>query len=512
MCKSSSFMEWLPPELLTIIFSYVHEDSRSLFKEINDRISAEKRLEMNPEKPDILKRSELTVARSNAQRYLASSSCFPFAPAAVFNRWRNVLCCSPAFWEQVVWFIDSNPTSVEEAKAHLARTRGLPIDITITRREDLITAWSEARERARVWTFMDILLPEAHRWRSLHIDVASSSSLPIIATEFTVKAPLLQLISFNCERDRPPTKDNMHNGYQSYLNRVALSMDESFPVLTVLVLDGLNFAYCCEERRFWVGLETKLEQLAVINYRPGVVLDKVTVVKAFERISSVTTLLSLKFVNVRFAPPRPIYPDDPPFVPFDIDFVEDLVLDTIDPEPLLEIFERCIFHSLHFLHIARCPDLPIGLLGDLDQQLRFLSFDDLPPTVNLEGFVTDLRSRALFFANCPLVSDSFLEYLTRYKDVATQPGAATVYPGGRRFACPNLNALIMHHCKDFSVESMKNTIEKRRFFLDAEGPPLPVMVRPDLQFVFMKGCIQDRLSEEDLAWFKKQVPEFAIEA
>ena len=80
----------------------------------------------------------------------------PLALARVSRGWRHIILNTPQFWR----YIDLNSrTNVSLVRAHVERSLEYPLDIAIKFLETT----------ARLSTFIDVLLPHAHRWRTLEI-------------------------------------------------------------------------------------------------------------------------------------------------------------------------------------------------------------------------------------------------------------------------------------------------------------------------------------------------------
>ena len=82
--------------------------------------------------------------------------------ASVSRTWRDVILHSPIFWHT----IDLSPgrANMSLVKSHVSRSRQSPLDITIQ-------SWQNSR--VQLCALLDVVVPHAHRWRTL--DVRSNS-------------------------------------------------------------------------------------------------------------------------------------------------------------------------------------------------------------------------------------------------------------------------------------------------------------------------------------------------
>ncbi|KAL4072393.1 hypothetical protein V8B97DRAFT_360983 [Scleroderma yunnanense] len=86
--------------------------------------------------------------------------------ASVSRTWRDVILYSPTFWNN----IDLIPgrANMSLVKAHVARSRQCPLDITIQ-------SWQNSH--AQLSALLDVIIPHVHRWRTLDIRLNSHHCL-----------------------------------------------------------------------------------------------------------------------------------------------------------------------------------------------------------------------------------------------------------------------------------------------------------------------------------------------
>ena len=106
--RSSSITD-VPPELLSIIFKFAHENTTPIQQE-KDIIPTWMRMEG----PEGFKNSVTALAHPTIPQDPRSPTLFPYSLATVCSFWRDILCAHPEFWTLVVLFIDSRPTSLVE--------------------------------------------------------------------------------------------------------------------------------------------------------------------------------------------------------------------------------------------------------------------------------------------------------------------------------------------------------------------------------------------------------------
>jgi len=101
--------------------------------------------------------------------------------ASVSRTWRDVILYSPTFWTN----IDITPgrANMSLVKAHTARSRQCLLDITIQ-------SWQNSRPQLSA--LLDVIIPHAHRWRTLDIRSNSHHCLQLVLDKFNdLKLPSL---------------------------------------------------------------------------------------------------------------------------------------------------------------------------------------------------------------------------------------------------------------------------------------------------------------------------------
>jgi hypothetical protein len=128
----------LPPEVLSIIFKFVHDGTIPIQLE-KDIIPTWMRMEGSEGFEQSV--SALVHPTIPEDQHLKSPTLFPYSLAAVCSFWRDILCSHPEFWTLVVLFIDSKPTLLVDASLSLEWSRKHEIDVFITRRDELRPAF-----------------------------------------------------------------------------------------------------------------------------------------------------------------------------------------------------------------------------------------------------------------------------------------------------------------------------------------------------------------------------------
>ena len=138
----------LPPELLSIIFKFVHNNTTPIQLE-KDIIPTWMRMEG----PEGFGQSISALVQPTIPEdpNLKSPTLFPYSLAAVCSFWRDVLCSHPKFWTLIVLFADSKPTPLVDASLFLEWSRKHRIDIFITRRDELRPAfYADRHEKCQI--------------------------------------------------------------------------------------------------------------------------------------------------------------------------------------------------------------------------------------------------------------------------------------------------------------------------------------------------------------------------
>ncbi|KAG5633771.1 hypothetical protein H0H81_005386 [Sphagnurus paluster] len=192
-----------------------------------------------------------------------SPSLFPYNISTVCTAWRAVIAIIPKYWTSIVVLTDISQ-SKSAISSHLEWSKGLPLCVTLTRRNPNFFDDEPATERVRVAAAMSHLLPEIHRFTALEIDVTYTSSLPRILTDIPHPAPRLEQLFLKVAK--PGKFTGLFSG------RPMMPDPSRFPRLQGLHLNGWNFVDIIRHCPSWFdkignGIPLSNTMLTVSNYR-----------------------------------------------------------------------------------------------------------------------------------------------------------------------------------------------------------------------------------------------------
>jgi hypothetical protein len=464
----------LPPELLSIIFKLVHDETTPIQLE-KDIIPPWMRMEG----PEGFEQSLTALIHPPILEdpNLKSPTLFPYSLAAVCSFWRNVLCCHPEFWTLVVLFIDSKLTPLVDASLFLEWSQKQHIHVFITRRDELCPAfYPDRHEKCQINAFLHILKPHLHRCRSLHVDANLSSSIPTIHKILTkIVAPHLESMELVCETHTDDKDDG------------DLNDDDKFggfePELTRLVIDGENFCDPSEDSNFLID-NHGLDQLTIAQYTsPGSDLSDL-----LGFLHCMGSLEQLKFESLRF-PSCSI--DNLQYV-FTIPFVR---LEDVSESLIANIPRFMYFEPLSVLRITRCP---LPSLHNFDNVPNTLILEEISLSVDLLGAVTAWEGEHLWLDRCHSFSDVFLKALGHEHSLTG-------------YLCSEMCRLLLHRLPKFSISLLKKMIKERNtVYVDYDDPDWKPATDfgPAISHLAVVQCGLGKLSAEDDMWFRAHLVEF----
>ncbi len=532
---SGATVEHLPTELLGIIFNHVHDDTRSSAEDFDaslalpfyDSPSTDSTL------ADAGMRATVNDQRQELINFARCPEFFPYNCARVCTKWRDILSSYPAFWTRLVFFIDSQPTSLSDAEERLRWSRNLPIDVIITYRLELPNS-SNKEQRLWIGSLMDVLLPHIGRCRMLHVDAFSSSSLPSFQFQAGVhyRAPFLTDLSLSCEQDdKNSPSDFNYTTHEDEDDQNPLTdlkyWDSPFSCLSLknVTIDGLTLRRACSNDVHWLNSQTHIEQLAIVEskFLPGSDFDNkipdpnahhLSLLSALDFIESVNTKLAyLRLHNFTF------YLDTCASFPtynYSLPLLHTLLLANVSLSSAKELFRLCAFPSLSVLHLSEFKELDRAIFDSMsiDVAALFLSLiDDL----DIAKFLGGWYGYGLCLMKCFWTSDTLLHELTK-----TCETAEGIPPpeGGKNFLCPNMSVIFLMLCPIFSVDSVKKLVESRNHYVDYGNEEWQTTTRfgPAIRTLVVKNVIGMPLNvkgrglhEEDEKWFKERLVDFTWE-
>ena len=240
----------LPPELLSIIFKFIHDNMIPIWLEKKIIPEGFEQLITALIHPTIPEHSKVK-----------SPSLFLYSLAAVCSFWHNVLCTS--------WILDPCcPLYQFQVNAACGCFTFLGV---VTR------TWYQCFYYVPRWTspnilpgstwkmpdrcFLHILKPHLHHCHSLYVNAHSSSSYPRIYKRFNgIQVPHLKSMEWVCEVHKDDKNDGDSNGD---------SKNEFEPDLRCLIIDRKNFCKHLEELNNWMDRHMPLKQLTIMQYKTG---------------------------------------------------------------------------------------------------------------------------------------------------------------------------------------------------------------------------------------------------
>ena len=467
----------LPPELLSIIFKFVHDSTIPIRVE-KDIIP----IWMRMVGPEGFQQSVTALVNPTIldEPNLKSPTLFPYSLAAVCSFWCDVLCSHPEFWTLVVLFVDSNPTPLRDASLFLEWSEKHQIDVFITRRDGLRHAfYPDRHEKCQIDALLHILKPHLHRCRSLHVDAHSSSSYPRIYKTFNgIQVPHLKSMEWICEahtdgEDDSDSDDDSENEFEPGLRR--------------LVIDGKNFCKHSEELNYWMDRHMPIKQLTIAQYTTGKnngysLKDFLDCVDAMDSLM----LEQLKLESLQFAScPLDVEPI------FRSQFVH---LEDVSEAFIADISKFAYFDGLSVLRITRCP---LPGLHNFNAVPNTLILEDIGSNVNLLGAVTAWDGENLWLDRCQSFSGLFLKALRHRR---SQVG----YP------CNEMRRLLLYRLPKFSIVSLKKLIGRRNEYVRYSQPDWKTVTvfGPAISHLVVVQCGKGKLSAKDEEWFRSRLVEF----
>ncbi|KAF8965956.1 hypothetical protein BDZ97DRAFT_741420 [Flammula alnicola] len=475
----------LPPELLSIIFQFVHEISTAPKDGVHDTIP-DWMLLNGAGYPDQIASIKADVNPQPIQGF-RSPTLFPYALAAVCPLWSEVLSFHPHFWTMVILFIDSHFTPLIDAALLLGRSRDLPISVIITSRKQLRPkSHPDLHEKSHIGAFLSLLAPHLHRLRSFHVDAHLSSSLPDLDWKFIWKAEKLCSMALICDRQDIRDEDEEDYFFES--------VPKFSAILSHLVVDGRNFRKTFEGPRCWVDT---LESVTIAHYSSQVD-DTFSIAKFALVLENLLHLTYLKLDDVYFHPDS-----ETPETSADL-CIDYLHLQSLDTEFLEELLRICSCPNLNGLRITHCSIPPAFRFPD--EYIPSLILEDIDSTVDLMEAIGLWYGDRLYLDGCESFSDTFLDKLSTNVPV-TNPSNGTE---SLHLQLPKLSALLLRRLPKFSIQALKNMVEKRNESLDYTYPAWRSMdpFGPEIYTLIVVQCPVEKPSAEDMEWFHSRVAEF----
>ncbi|KDR83201.1 hypothetical protein GALMADRAFT_874254 [Galerina marginata CBS 339.88] len=539
---SQGSISFLPPEILSTIFKYVHSefllthDLRAVTRPQNHR-PCDPDEDSDDDSDSSTTSSELVMSSSGLQKLVEivrSPTFFPNAVASVCPFWEDVLSSTPEFWTTLVFFLDSDPTATKRVKKYLSWSRDLPIDVFMTRRVDLChSPWmAEILETPWVRDNMNCLMPHIRRCRTLHVDVTINISLPVLPSHIRSSSTRLRTISFMSdigltvwEKD-----EGKHNFFaEPIVDRSERGSAFAFkPRLNILSIDGRNFQRAVAENKSWLLEMNDLEELTIFQYAPLAMSRetcasetsfdthkcdecRLDLYETLETIESFSSLMNLKFNAVHFD----ISPADHEEKTFDFSFVGNLTFEDMAPEIIQEIFRVCSLEDvqdLASLTFTRCPRLHQVELPDIAASSLCLS--RLEEDVDLEPILASWHGIDLSICDCASFSDALIQLLGTDNAPELDGDDDEIdeeSDSEPSFLCHGMNSLDIHSVGPprYSVGALCKMVEARGCMVNFSDDNWRQGLGwgPTITRLNVTGQVPE-LSTEDLAWFRSRTLRF----
>ncbi|KDR83180.1 hypothetical protein GALMADRAFT_873800 [Galerina marginata CBS 339.88] len=484
----------LPPELLSVIFKFVHHGSPQT-NEPRELIPRWMK-KMN----EGLKRAAKALVHREEQIDFSSPTLFPYSMAAVSPYWSEILSSHPEFWTLVVFFVDSRYTSMAQATIILKRSRKLPIHVVITRREGLrMKEYPDFHEKCQIEALVNLLRPHLPRCRSLHIDAHLSSSLPVMSKAFAGVGEVEDMFSMELVSDVYDEGEHEGDSDDDSLSSIStVDLEEFEPELGSLVVDGQNFRRCVEDFESWLSDQYKLAQLTIMRYHTSRSSAEDGLYPFWSFINHLRSLFPvpcLKLHDIRFQENSLKPPHLPNFLPVQYLHLEDVNSSFIDA-----FFKTVLFHDLAVLRITRSSVPKRCNFSGLSLILEAVTSDcDLMDTLRL------WRGDNLCIDSCVGFTDDFLKCLAAKGGPFLEIREPEVL-----MTCYNLQRLLLYRLSNVSIAALKNLVKQRNRLVEYNDPSWRTSTEfgPALSSLAVVHCKVEKLSAANEKWFRSRLVEF----
>ncbi|CAA7270679.1 unnamed protein product [Cyclocybe aegerita] len=499
--REITFVHDLAPELLSIIFSFLHDDQTALADIVDASLSKEG--VVNEE--GALERNTLARERRALYRRWISPTFFPYSCAAVCQRWKAILSGHPQFWTRIIVFVDTLQSSPEEFANYLTWSGGLPIDVCITRRPQYLYLdvhsgnqdHVDGRERASIRTFAKMLQPHLPRCRSLHIDVASSSSLPFLGLDFRGSAQRMTSLTFQCDQD-----DAVLDEERSVRAGEMMDEGEFCPSLCFLALDGRNFLWNCDWGAKWCRHQNRLHDLTVSGFTKTAT-SQLTVDSLLRDIERLPNLkyLKLNLLELTTSPNTTTHS-------LQLNSLEELSLSELEADVIIDIFRTTDMPELERIHMQGCALPQEDVFVNINSLIQMLTITEPELGTDIIGFVDKWDGSALCVAHSYLFNDRLLRGLGTRREKYEDEDENNVN-GGVFFPGPNMQLLLFKYAPFESFDSLKQMIEERGHYVDYSDPDWRENTNfgPALHTVMINKCGFGPLEPEDEQWLRDRLVE-----
>lgn len=147
----------------------------------------------------------------------------PMSVSQVSHRWRLVALESPLLWSNITILLCTSSQKHHLASLYFKRSRNVPISLTIHANRDI-----------QSWEKMELLLPHAHRFRSILIKASEGSLANLLWLEMNMLMPRLE--AFNTV---------ISNASQIGINRTIVTIDEHVNIIPPVSTQNSSLPVVC---------------------------------------------------------------------------------------------------------------------------------------------------------------------------------------------------------------------------------------------------------------------------
>lgn len=489
----------LPPELLIMIFDYIHYPLRQVRDRIRDPSTAARDIQ------DIGER-------------MTRGKVFPYPYVDVCKYWSDVILAVPKFWTNTVLY--TGPVKVYgkyvgRPEAVLDASRKLPIDITIrsTRFEPkfetesyCLTICDLEEEQMDIIMLLKLIAPHLHRCRSLSLYTLLMNTVPLMYRHLSGPAPLLKMVTVYT--------DNLMwtnaNGLMTLAPDLSSIQSTFAPCPEQLVIDGFSFFTIHKyHEHLREAYASSLVSLAVVNYDFGARswTDTLVASEAVTALQAFTTLDALKLTHLNFD--RKVG-ENPPTADLG---VRALVLDDMDDDALYEFFRVARFPDLEDIWFKRCwlsgheyePNM-------LPVECTVLTLEGVPSGYDISPVLKHWNVNTIRSCATAAFDDDVLEMIGSPLNPETAEANVTDMT---QFCCDSLSTISIIACPNITITGMKRMVERRNRWIDYNNPEWrsAAPLGPAITDITMWELpYLKKLTKEDEEWFQARVAKFRIQS
>ncbi|KAH9916032.1 uncharacterized protein B0H18DRAFT_1039357 [Fomitopsis serialis] len=465
----------LPPDVLLIIFRYVSKDAElpGDSNGIHSRLAA-----------------FLDPWPSHHDRYLDHP--FPESLASIRPLWRSIMSNISIFWTRLVIWIGRDPTPLSRIHQYLSWSQDRPLDIYVYRRFD--QSVQDPNEKARIDAIFELLLPHVKRWRTLHMHLLCSSSLPLPRVDLVGRADRLVTLVlrfiFDDLIDSTGSTSHLEDEFET-------------PVLRNLFMGGVHFRESYVRPFPRLAMPPKLSSVAITDYNShNVAFPLVDLLACLVGCTHLSSLeLDSVCLDCSYTGPHIITAEMRlPRWSANVKFID------ISGDVITEYSRLLDYPVVDSVSYRRCTTaVPLG--ATLTDGYNVGMFEIHSPTVLfslLAAAPEDFSFCETQFEDCDGLTTDVLRKLA---EPMHDPDAEAEWVLQGTWLCPNMKSIHVLACTQFRSADMRALLEARRRvhaatgFADADSPGFLVS---SVDQLYVRGCCE--LAPEDEVWLDVNVP------